>query len=369
MILRRRGFTLIELLVVIAIIGVLIALLLPAVQSAREAARRAHCINNMKQLALACHNYESANQVFPFQSIWPTPDAAIGWSTSWLVPVLQYTEQNPMFAAYNFSFAGIWAGDTGGLANTTVTYSKLKMLLCPSENQNGLPRDPYAPTNYVGNWGGPGVISPYSGTITPPATALSTVPYQTLSSTLGSGGMAPVTIAAVTDGTSNTALISERLYGRATGSVTPTPRAHPDWKRVIFAITGPAFNSGGAGAQAFATACNAIPAGLTAVGSFGSGQCWAAGFPTYVAMSNYTHVGGPNTPACNNTADPTFALGFSSTYGYALSSVPPTSNHPGGVNVAMSDGSVRFVKDTINLQAWWAIGSKSMGEVVSGDAF
>src|SRR5262245_954303 len=122
----RRGFTLIELLVVIAIIAVLIALLLPAVQAAREAARRVQCTNNMKQLALACQNYISANNVFPAQSVvppagQPNPASQTGWSISWIVPLLQYTEQMPMYNAYNFSVDPMEAasGDFGW-ANITV---------------------------------------------------------------------------------------------------------------------------------------------------------------------------------------------------------------------------------------------------------
>src|SRR5438874_6206243 len=97
---KRRGFTLIELLVVIAIIAVLIALLLPAVQSAREAARRAQCTNNLKQLGLAVHNYVSAQQVLPAQTMYPScAPMSGGWSFGWPLMVLQYLEQGPLYNA------------------------------------------------------------------------------------------------------------------------------------------------------------------------------------------------------------------------------------------------------------------------------
>src|SRR5215218_4687114 len=103
---RGRGFTLIELLVVIAIIAVLIALLLPAVQAAREAARRAQCTNQLKQLALAVMNYESANGVFPAQSMTLNTGDLSGQKTglgiSWIPPLLQFTEQQPIYNALNF---------------------------------------------------------------------------------------------------------------------------------------------------------------------------------------------------------------------------------------------------------------------------
>lgn len=361
---RRHGFTLIELLVVIAIIAVLIALLLPAVQSAREAARRAQCINNMKQLVLAFHNYESSNGCFPAQSAYPasTLPTDSGWAISWIPPLLQYTEQTSMYNAFNFSLSPMFVSGTG-IANTTVAYSRVGLLICPSENQMGLPRDPHSPTNYVGNYGGPGVISLFSGTV---------IPYpdrhtggNLFPASYGSPG-APVTIASILDGTSNTSLVSERLYGRAVGSVTPTARSNVDWKRVIFA--GPAgfgMNTGLTGALGFMNGCKSLPSTATAIGSFGSGQLWTSAYPPYVATNGYTHFGTPNSAACDNPSDTSAG---SQTYARPMGSVPPTSNHPGGVNAGLADGSVRFIKDSINPQAWWGLGSRGLGEVISADS-
>ena len=133
--LRRRsskGFTLIELLVVIAIIAVLIALLLPAVQAAREAARRSQCTNNLKQLGLAVHNYHQQMNCLPAENMFIGPNIANygwGWCASWAVFMLPNLEQNPLYNAYNFALgadAGSFAaGSSGGIVNTTVTYSAI----------------------------------------------------------------------------------------------------------------------------------------------------------------------------------------------------------------------------------------------------
>lgn len=167
----RGGFTLIELLVVIAIIAVLIALLLPAVQAAREAARRAQCVNNMKQLALGCMSYESSNSCLPPHSQSASPSTQAALPASWLPGLLQFTEQQPMYNALNFSLDMAGNG-TGGLANSTVFTANLGLLHCPSESQwqplrNWAGSVYYGMTNYMGNFGGPGPIAINSGTIIP----------------------------------------------------------------------------------------------------------------------------------------------------------------------------------------------------------
>ncbi len=214
---RRSGFTLIELLVVIAIIAVLIALLLPAVQSAREAARRAQCTNNLKQIALAAHNYLSQQGVLPMQTTYPA--GAIqswGWSYGWPLAIAPQLEQNNVFNAFNFS-AGMFGNATGETmqhGNDTIMFIQLATLICPSDGNRQRPAAPNGATNYVGNFGGPGQLAGFTGTI--------------VSGSLGWGpdqnNAGPIGIENIRDGTSNTALFSERLVGtqqRQPGNILP----------------------------------------------------------------------------------------------------------------------------------------------------
>jgi len=359
---RRRGFTLIELLVVIAIIAVLIALLLPAVQAAREAARRSQCVNNLKQLGLAVHNYVSQNNVLPAQSMFPTAQFdSWGWSYGWTLGLLPHMEQQAAFNAFNFSLGilGNGNGFTYQQGNNTVCQMQIGTLLCPSDGVKKRPGDPYGTTNYVGNYGGPGQLAPsgvtgaYSGTI---------VPNQT-PDYVNNANVGPVGLEAITDGTSNTALFSERIVG-----LVGSPQVQlnsPDSKRAVYRAAGPVAGTGVDGAMQLIAACKALPATTMSSRSDSSGYNWVAAFPWHVVVNAYTHVGSPNSITCNNTADQGGWLDFSG----PLGSAPPNSNHPGGVNMCMADGSVRFIKDSVSPQTFWAIGTRKGGEVISADAY
>jgi len=373
---RVRGFTLIELLVVIAIIAVLIALLLPAVQAAREAARRSQCINNVKQLALAVMNYESANGVFPAQSMLVPcgkPDTTLtGLSIGWIPPLLQYTEQQTVFNAMNFGQDVVYTG-SAGWANSTVGALRLGILTCPSDNLQPQPLRQMATTglyfgttNYCGNYGGPGPIAPSSGTIVP------NVNYRMQSTSCGSlapFAFGPVTMASIQDGSSNTGLISERLIGNATNS--NLTRQDPEylrgeWHSPVSAAPGASL----ATINSYVNACN----GVTGVNRIAtqSGEMWIGAFPLWLVYNSYNHFGPPNQVACTNPAEPSYPGGFTDSNLYEvgpLGSAPPNSRHSGGVNEGFADGSVRFIKSSISYQPWWGLGTRAGGEVISADAF
>jgi len=366
---RRSGFTLIELLVVIAIIAVLIALLLPAVQSAREAARRAQCTNNLKQIALAAHNYLSQQGVLPMQTTYPA--GAIqswGWSYGWPLAIAPQLEQGPLFNAFNFS-AGMFgnaAGETFQHGNDTIIAIQLATLICPSDGTRQKPQAPWGVTNYVGNMGGPGQLAAFSGTIV--SGSLGWGPDQR------NGG--PVGIENIRDGTSNTALFSERLVGLNNVPPTTFYRNNADFKRVVFdgPAVGGGVDAGPTAALQFIQACQNLPGTTTAhsangnSGTWGSGAYWLAGFPLHIVINDYLHAGTPNGPACNYPTGSFSSLSWVYFVGPA-GSAPPTSNHPGGVNMALADGSVKFVKDSIGLQPWWALGTRAGGEVLSSDQY
>jgi prepilin-type N-terminal cleavage/methylation domain-containing protein/prepilin-type processing-associated H-X9-DG protein len=317
---RSRGFTLIELLVVIAIIAVLIGLLLPAVQAAREAARRIQCVNNFKQLGLACHNYHDVNLSFPQGGYYDPPNFNLGLGSPWMhshhVGLLPYFEQAPLFNAYNLSlryFNTAWA-------NITAHGAKLAALACPSD-PSVLAGNPYystpgGPGGYPANLPGyaagltsyRGVSGPWpnpprgaSGSTTstgqgPPIPGNAS-PDPNWSAEYGNAlGMIFITsnvkIGDITDGTSNTIMLGESVYGRL---------------------------------------------------SQADQQCWhwwtAGNYGDSLQTAMYPINADKAFP---DFTDPTL------TNGSVVYVNSASSNHPGGANFAFADGSVKFIKNTIS---------------------
>jgi prepilin-type processing-associated H-X9-DG protein len=367
--------------VVIAIIAVLIALLLPAVQAAREAARRAQCTNQMKQLALAVMNYESSNGCFPAQSVTPvngqySGDLA-GLSISWIPGLLQFTEQVPVYNALNFMVDVVVTAGTSQ-ANSTVAALNLPLLACPSDNL--LPQQLrqiasyplyFGNTSYFGNYGGPGPIWPTSGTIIPANNASMQAPNVSPAVPFSFG---PVTIASITDGTSNTGLISERLIGA--NSKSGMYRNDPEYLRGEWhSPVGAPYGSSVQTVSAYVNGCNTIAGTQQNRLGTQSGEMWIGAFPLWMIYNCYNHFGPPNQIACTNTSEASYTFG-STTFNDGnlyevgpLGSAPPCSRHPGGVNEAFADGSVHFMKNSVNLNTWWALGTRNGGEVIDASSY
>jgi len=375
----RRGFTLIELLVVIAIIAVLIALLLPAVQAAREAARRAQCVNNLKQLGLGVQNYLSTNNAFPpnfgsYNTVGgasgPQPNSAGGgnWPTSWAVSLLPFMEQQALYASVNFASAVDSPPNLNTLSST-----KLGMLLCPSESVKVGPWISTNIANYRANIGGPGTLLSWSGPIVPfaPSSNGSSSPVtMTNNSNIGSFGME-----GISDGTSNTALFSEKLIGtldngNGNGTSTVTPGNKNQALRGMFAtgISNTVDQGGAPGsaaALAFYQACNNVPGTANLATDTGKwcGFTWTGGNSWGVNFNSYNHWNTPNKWSCVSSNSPDASVGG------VIDAITAASNHSGGVNMGLCDGSVRFIKDSINVSTWWALGSRNMGETISSDSY
>ena len=377
----RAGFTLIELLVVIAIIAVLIALLLPAVQAAREAARRIQCVNNLKQIGLAMHNYHTGMGVFPMgSSIAPqnnSPGLAQSIWSAWSAQALMlgYLEQGPLYNACNFSWAVLNGSNFSGQANVasdsdynqTVLFTNLSMFMCPSDpnvgqkqNNNSYAASYGATTTGLYNW----TFGP-SANMTMGESAADSTGLFTIGRSYG--------LQSITDGSSNTVAYAEALVGDAKGSEFAGNTSNPSRYRGNY-VTGPVSDTSGKGllnastnpTAVFATldACNAkFKTTLDSIQD-DRGFRWSMG-TTGWSMFNTIQV--PNDSKYANGG--CRAGGVPGQFPNDGMSYGASSAHPGGANVLFGDGSVKFVKNSISYSTWWSLGTRNGGEVVSADSY
>jgi prepilin-type N-terminal cleavage/methylation domain-containing protein len=359
---QRVGFTLIELLVVIAIIAVLIGLLLPAVQKVREAANRASCQNNLKQIGLAAFSFESANGYLPPGS--GTLAAGASSAPSVLTIILPYIEQGNLYALFDFNVDV----NSSGL-NDAARDQEVKTYICPSDPSNATLTDPGGSgkvsgrTNYVGNVGttadqhsvDPAHVGIFNFTYEATAAAIAAKPVIT-----------KLKIVQITDGTSNTAMWSETKRSMASHSgISPTENNYDPTMvyllpstdagySIYTPMTGPLFNETNPAALIVGETyrCNSWDYGPTNIIRYRGLEYYRA----LPEMSQYTHTVPPNYFGYDCGDDSSFTTAH----------IAARSYHVNGVNVCFSDGSVHFIPNNIDMASWQALGTRSAGDVPTG---
>jgi prepilin-type N-terminal cleavage/methylation domain-containing protein/prepilin-type processing-associated H-X9-DG protein len=368
------AFTLIELLVVIAIIAVLIALLLPAVQAAREAARRAQCTNNLKQFGLALANYESANTCLPIADVFGPNGFCGGFGfgngcqeTPWFVLMLPYIDQGPLYNAFNASIGTEGPSLLGYIVNSTVITTRIASFQCPSDNEQvfsfaalsaatggSVPAFPWSPTkgNYGVNWGNADYGQGAAGGFFTRNLYLQS-PFGINSSATGP---TTIRIASITDGTSNTQFVSEILQGASDDIRGTIWTDHPGAGSYMTRFTPNGYQDYVPRYQPWASAIG-NPAGNTMdnVATF-------AFAPSGPGTS-------PPSPGSLCDSQPGQGLACFDQANEGAEYTASRSRHPGGVNTLFGDGSVRFMKNSINALTWVQLGSISGGEVISADSY
>jgi len=323
----RAGFSLIELLVVIGIIGILAGLLLPAVQSAREATRRAQCANNLKQLVQACHDFEAAHGGFPpaLFTVEPVPRDHQNFALfSTQVAILPYLEQRPLYDSLNINIHTVVMDDFEDGANATAARAVVETFLCPSDPLRS-DTHPWAPNSYRGSLGAdPGRRTP-QGTESAEAGAFVRIRAQ-------------LPLSDFHDGLSNTLAFSEKPIGSGTRG---TYSAFRDWVLLW---------PHAASAEDWTRACATL--NTIERPQLNAGRTWVlAG-----AISTHFYAAAPpNSPVPD--------CGSMSSRGTGLFTA--RSYHAGGVNAALADGSVRWFSSSTDTELWRALGTRSGGEAVA----
>ncbi len=335
---RESAFTLIELLVVIAIIAILIGLLLPAVQKVREAAARMKCSNNLKQLGVALHNYHSSFEKFPPLYPYTAPNSTVqDYKYTWSViaQLNPYLEQTAIYNAMDLT-QPIYSGSPATVTapNKSAVTQQLGIFLCPSDIGQPVSTaygvTSIGPTNYTACHGN-GVTANGS-------------PVNADGIFIVQRGMK---VTDITDGSSNTAAMSESILGAGGEAVA----SNPGDERTVFKYTG--FS----GTLPSDSTCAGAPTNWN--GYNHRGFMWASGEARCVS---YNHYYTPNSKNYDCIANDPSLPGFVAV-GYRAA----RSRHTGGVNVLLGDGSVRFFRDSVDLVMWRAVGTRSGGEVVNGD--
>ena len=365
---RARAFTLIELLVVIAVIAMLIALLLPAVQAAREAARRTQCVANLKQIGIAMANYHATHHCFPPGALSTRTIKDHGLSptnyTSWscFAYMLPNLEQGQLYNSINFMLGTGQRDLAAGYLASTAVKTSINTLICPSSS---------IPGGHV-NWNGPVALPApgcsYFGSIG------SSLEYDgNMSGGLPNGVFQwrgrPIGVHDVRDGTSNTIAIGEFRIGDFNAyrisipqDVGGAPNRLPvGIQRNTPTINMPrGWNAAPGNVTSWLSNCKQSLSTPSANKSF-LGDSWAFGVLGHT-LGNFILAPNPPYPNCvHRTAG---ARDFD-----RPGVIGSSSFHSKGANIGMCDGSVRFLKDSINNQTLWSLGSRAQGEIVSSDAF